>query len=94
MDTDRMQVRYIRVKTVQHRNTNLLMAYSDDLEGLLVPGRSHEELRRRLPAAITEILQALGVKVTHVEAKDDDDKLPEVFNTAGFMARAELESCD
>ena len=50
-------VRQIRITILQHRKTDLLMAISDDLRGLMVPARSEEALLAKLPAAIQEILE-------------------------------------
>jgi len=84
------QVLEIRVVTAQHKSTDLLMAYSDDLPGLLVPGRSHEEIREKLPEAIKEILEANGNRVARVEANDENSDLPENFHLSGFLAKAEM----
>ncbi len=92
MSIDLKEIKSIKVETVRHKGTDLLIAFSHDLPGLLVPGRTHEELRSKLPAAITEVLEASGIKVSNVQAEDDDSASPGDFLPPGFMARAELVS--
>jgi len=50
----------IRVNIAQTGETNFMIAFRDDLPGLFVPGRSREEIRKKLPEAIKEILEANG----------------------------------
>ena len=49
---------------IEHWNPpgGLIVAYSDDLKGLLVHGRSVDEIKAKLPGAIKEILDAQGVE--------------------------------
>jgi len=61
-----VETRTIRIKVAEHRNSDLLVAISDDLKGLMVPGRSEEELLNKLPAAISELLEVQGFKVLAV----------------------------
>lgn len=60
------QTKSITISTVQYRGSDLLMAFSDDLPGLLVPGRTQDELKRKLPDAIREIFEAQGCQVISV----------------------------
>lgn len=48
------------LKTVRTRKlaSGLIVAYSDELPGLLVTGRTEREVSERLPRAIREILKA------------------------------------
>ncbi len=82
--------RDIHVTTLRHSTTGLLMAISDDLKGLLVPGRSQEDIREKLPAAIKELLEAEGFVVGKVETTEEDNGIPKNFQTPVFLAKAEL----
>ena len=81
--------REVRITTLTHQETNLMMAFSDDLPGLLVSGRSHEEIRQRIPGAITEMLEAQGEDVLSVEAAAETG-MPSGFSNRKFLARAKL----
>ncbi len=80
--------RQIRITVLEHRNTDLLMAISYDLPGLMVPGRSEEELAEKIPAAIQEILEAEGNKVLSVELMEPRADLPEDFIPPAHIADA------
>jgi predicted RNase H-like HicB family nuclease len=85
-----MEERRWRVETVEHRETGLLVAMSDDLPGLYVHGRSEEELEERIPVAIKALLEAQGLKVgAIVKCKRDD--LPKEFHSN--VIRYAAESC-
>jgi len=64
--TDGEFVRDIRVYIVGNRQTGLLVALSDDMKGLMVAGRTEEQIELELPDAIREILEAEGHRVTSV----------------------------
>lgn len=85
------RIKIVRVKVRKHKDTDLRVAYSDDLKGLLVPGRSVEELEEKLPAAITEILEAHGHTVLSVDL-DDSDELPEAFVPREIIAAARMRA--
>ncbi len=57
----------INVDIQTHRETGLILATSDDMPGLYVHARSFEELERRLPIAIRDILEFKGNIVESVE---------------------------
>ena len=78
------------IKIVKHRNTGLLVATSEDLPGLMVASRSHEELEREVPIAIREMLEARGEKAPHVEVVDGD-RLSSDFLSYSMVAKATLE---
>lgn len=84
-------IREIKVVTIYHKNTDLMVAFSDDLKGLFVSGRSEDDLREKIPKAIQELFEAEGIKVISVSAEHDDESLPSSFKSPGFMARASLE---
>ncbi|WP_341702640.1 DUF1902 domain-containing protein [Ferrovibrio sp.] len=79
----------IEIQVIAHRESTLLMGYSDDLKGLLVPARSLSELQERLPAAIRELLEAQGFEVVSVEAVHKDH-LPDSFVPGKLTANARL----
>ena len=87
-----MQTKTIHVRAYVHKKTGLLMAYSDDLPGLLVPGRTEEELEERIPGAIEEILQAQGFRVISITTEREESELPEAFRPPAFIAAAQLEN--
>lgn len=65
--------RIIRVKSKFNAKNGLIAAFSDDLAGLLVVGRTIDELETKLPGAIREILEAEGNIVKAVEMQPDRD---------------------
>lgn len=89
MGQTEMTTRTFRIDVAQHKTTGLLMAFSRDLKGLLVPGHSEEELAQRLPDAIREILEAQGNTVVSVRA-ERDPAIPSEFIASSFMANAAL----
>ena len=56
----------IRIDLAVHAKTRLLLATSEDLRGLMVAGRSEEQIIRELPEAIREVLEAEGKHVVSV----------------------------
>lgn len=80
--------RQVRITVLKHRDTDLLMATSYDLLGLMVPGRSEEELAEKIPAAIREILEAEGNEVLSVEFMEPRADLPEEFIPPPHIADA------
>jgi predicted RNase H-like HicB family nuclease len=73
-----MERRRWKVETIEHRETGLYVAVSDDLPGLYVHGRSERELEERVPVAIKALLEAAGDNVGEIVKCDDDEK-PESF---------------
>jgi hypothetical protein len=71
--------REIRIRTLRHGPTGLLVAVSDDMKGLYVHGNSEEELIERLPVAIRALLEADGYEVERITEID-----PPVRAAAGF----------
>ena len=90
-DRDRV-VKQIRIQILQHKKTDLLMAISHDLPGLLVPGRSEEEIAERLPAAVQEILEAQGKTVVGVPRVRPDPGFPTDFMPPAYITDAVLSS--
>ena len=85
-----MSKRRWRIDAVAHRETGLIVAFSDDLPGLYVHGRSEEELRERIPEAIRALLEAQGESVSGI-VRCDDDELPSSFKP--MAAVYALERC-
>jgi hypothetical protein len=93
MAADREAItRLIKIRVVQHRTSDLLVALSDDLKGLMVPGRSDEELERKIPMAVREILEAQGFRVISVTADSATGDLPAAFMAREFVANAKVEA--
>jgi len=93
MATERdIVTRLIKIRVVQHRSSDLLVALSDDLKGLMVPGRNDEELEQKIPSAVREILEAQGFKVVSVTADFEDDRLPDAFMARELVASAKVEA--
>ena len=57
----------IEIKSSINARTGLMAAFSDDLPGLLVIGKTIQELEEKLPGALREILEAQGNTVTRLE---------------------------
>jgi hypothetical protein len=81
--------RSIHVYLVKHRESDLLIALSDDLRGLTVPGRTEEEVRDKLPFAIRQILEAEGQTVLGVEPEPTPE-IPSSFAKHWIVANATL----
>lgn len=68
-----IETRTIDVQIVKRRDSDLLIAISGDLPGLMVPGRSDQEVVSKLPDAIREILEAQGNKAIGRDVVRIDD---------------------
>ena len=69
----------IRFEFLKHKTGGLLVAISRDLDGLLVHGRSQQELRERAPGAIRALLEAQGKQVISIEEVEED--MPSSFES-------------
>jgi len=88
-----IETRAIRITVVVHRESDLMMAFSDDLQGLLVPGRTTAELEAKLEPSIREIVEAEGYHVLSIEVHADaDSELPESFSPRRYIASAALQA--
>jgi hypothetical protein len=77
-----------------YKDGSLILAFCNDVEslkGLLVCGRSREEIEAKLRGAITEILTATGAKVGTVKVERYPGILPEDFVPGVFYGSAEVE---
>lgn len=83
--------RSIVIEVVKHATSDLFVAYSNDLPGLMVSGRDEKELTERVPGSVRELLEARGSRVISVELHPADGEMPPAFQTRRMMANAELE---
>ena len=85
--------RIIKIQIHSHRKTGLLMATSSDMPGLVVHGRSEDDLKQKLPGAVQDLLEAAGHEVTYVSVVVDEDRTIPEFGPAAFIASASLAAC-
>lgn len=81
-----MQDRTIRIRLLRHDKTGLFMAVSQDLKGLVVHGKSVEEIDERLPSIVRDLLEADGHSVANVELVEDVDLNFKDFGPPAFLA--------
>jgi hypothetical protein len=76
-----------------YKGGSLILAFCNDAEtkGLLVYGRSREEVEAKLRGAITEVLTAAGAKVNFVKVERYPGVLPVDFVPGVFYATADVE---
>jgi hypothetical protein len=53
----------VATRSIPHPGTGLIVAISDDMQGLYVHARSQADLLERTPVAIRDILEADGYRV-------------------------------
>jgi hypothetical protein len=82
--------RDFRIQIASYAKSDLLIAYSDDLPGLLVTARSEEELARRVPLMARQILEAEGTTLIDVELEREPPSLPAGLTPFRFTAHASL----
>ena len=85
-----MDEKVIKIKVFCHSKTGLLMASSEEMPGLVVHGRTHEELEHKLPLAVRDLLEASGFQVEDVSVMRDDSVVPSNFGPPAFIANASL----
>jgi hypothetical protein len=85
-----MEERTIRITLRKHDTTPLLAATSDDLHGLIVFGRTWQEIAEELPVAIRELFEAMGYEVISVTAMPDERVSRAGFGPPAFVANASL----
>ena len=85
-----MEERTIRITLRKHDTSPLLAATSDDLNGLIVFGRTQQEIADKLPIAIRELLEAMGYQVASVTAAPDERASRAGFGPPAFIANASL----
>jgi Domain of unknown function (DUF1902) len=85
-----MEEKAIRIRFAKHDDTVLLAATSEDLDGLVVFGKTVEEIERKLPTAIRELLEASHEQVGSVTVVPDDRISRAGFGPPAFIANASL----
>jgi hypothetical protein len=78
------------IEIVRYAKSDLLMAFSADLPGLLVPARGEAQLDQRLSGAIRELLEAQGATNILLTLESEPPKLPPDFIPSRFKAHASL----
>jgi hypothetical protein len=61
-----------QIEVRRYRDSDLLLATSDDLRGLNVVGRTDQEIELRVPGSVRELLEAQGHSVVDVAAERSD----------------------
>jgi len=74
-----MLEKLFQIEVRQYRDSDLLLATSEDLRGLNVVGRSDQEIESRVPGSVRELLEAQGHRVAQVTAERSDK--------SGFLLR-------
>ena len=83
-----MNVFAFDIKYVRHAETGLIVAYSPDHKGIMVHGRTLDEVKERIPAAARAIFEAEGNEVISVHQISEDEIAESGFipSTARFNA--------
>lgn len=80
----------IKVSVLKHDRSDLWMAVSEDMAGLVVHGRSAEEVAERVPGVLQDLLEADGHRVMNVELVEDKERTIPEFGPPAFVANASL----
>ena len=68
------QFERVRISYKQHSDTGLLCAFSDDLKGLIVFGRTPSQLYEKIPAACSDLVHAIsGERRCYAWASDSNN---------------------
>jgi 6,7-dimethyl-8-ribityllumazine synthase len=89
-----MAVENFLIDSRYYKGGSLILAFCNDaesLKGLLVYGRSREEIEAKLRGAIVEILTATGAKVDSVKVERYPGVLPVDFVPGVFYGTADIE---
>ena len=79
-----------KIRILDYKDSDLKMAVSDELRGLVVHGRSHEEIAELLPGAVRELLEAEGFRVIRLTvASEHESPVPDI-SPPTFIASASL----
>jgi hypothetical protein len=84
--------RTIKVTIMQHLDTSLLIATSDDLKGLFLAGHSEAAIGDQLPDAVRMLLEAEGNNVLSLATARDSTGLPGSFSGRDFIASVQVEA--
>lgn len=87
-----MEEKRIRIRLLRHNKTDLLMAVSEDLRGLVVHGHTVEEIEGRLPSLAQDLLEADGYKVESIELVEDKSLTFKDYGPPAFLANVHLTS--
>jgi hypothetical protein len=83
---DNMATETFLVDSRYYRGGSLILAFCNDLKGLLVCGRSSEEIEAKLPGAVAEILTARGAEIESVKVERYPGVQPVDFVPGVFSA--------
>jgi hypothetical protein len=89
-----MAVQNFLIDSRYYKGGSLILAFCNDaesLKGLLVYGRSREEIEANFRGAIVEILTATGAKVASVKVERYPGVLPVDFVPGVFCGTADIE---
>jgi hypothetical protein len=87
-----MEKKSIKIRVLRHSGTDLLMAMSDDMPGLVVHARSDEEIERKLPIAVRDLFEASGFTVASVSLLRDESAAPANFGPPAFIVNASFSA--
>ena len=85
------QTKYVKIQTKWNATTGLIAAFCDEIPGLLVVGISPDDIERKLPGAIAEIMQAAGLVVLSVDMMRPPAVGQVWHEQTIFEAKAQLE---
>jgi len=85
-----MQRQIIHVYLLQHKESQLFVAVSAELSGLVVHGHSPEEIEERLADVISDLLEAEGHQVQSVTVERDERLAQAGFALPPYIANAAL----
>jgi hypothetical protein len=81
----------VRISYERHARTGLIAALSTDLPGLMAVGKTFDEVDAEIPILIADLVQkryGVAVKVSHVDAIDDDDGFNPIANGSEYQLAA------
>jgi len=81
--------RRFRVVVRKHEPTGLMVGISPDHPGLNVFGKSEADIQRLLPAALTALLAAEGMRVVEVTAEHETANI-KGYDNPSFVADAKF----
>lgn len=81
--------KYVTIKISRHEKTGLMVAYSDDMKGLIVHGKTFNEINYRVPEAIKALLEAEGHSAVSVEPLESFE--PEQMGFENLTMRFQLQ---
>lgn len=86
--------RIIQVRLKRHKDGDFFMATSPDMKGLVVHGHSEDEVLKKLPGVIQDLLELDNVRVKSVTpVSDERDGFVEV-GTSRYMANTTMAAAE